>query len=76
MAALLTLPFHDLDGLPGENAVSDFAQGHHRGFVIGPGDQRFDAIGQLSRPLGGEQHQIEAVVDMIEAVLDSNACHG
>src|SRR5690606_16542737 len=58
-------------------AAGDLAQGHHGGLVVLPGDLRFLAAGgQLTRALGGQHDQLEAVIDVFQAVFNGYAGHG
>ena len=57
-------------------ALGDFTQGHHRGLVVLPFDERVGAVRQPARALGREQHELEHVLDVVQTVFDGNAGHG
>lgn len=70
------LPDGAFDGLVETNlAFGDLAQGGYARFVIAS-DQAPGAVGNLTRPLGGEDHQGESIGDLVQAVFNCNACHG
>ena len=53
----------------------DFAQCDDGGFVVFPLDGRFGAIRKLASALRGDQHELEEIRDVVQAVFDSNAGH-
>src|SRR5439155_184107 len=74
LVVVLTLEGSAHGAVEAHLAGRDFAQRQHRRLVLGL-DQRPRAGHQLPRPLGGEQHQREAVVDERKAVLNGDAGH-
>jgi hypothetical protein len=61
--------------LRGDVAGRDLPQCHHGGLVVLPGYGRFRTVRQPSRPLRGEDHELEDVVDVLEAIFDGDASH-
>ena len=59
-----------------DQAVGDLAQGQHGGFVVLPAQGGRGAVGQLPGALGGHQHQLETVGDVVQTVFYGDACHG
>ena len=59
----------------GHVAGRDFTQRHDRGLVVLPGHERVDAVYQLAGTTTGQQDQIETVVNIVEAVFNSDSCH-
>ena len=57
-------------------AFRDLAQRDDRRLVIFPVDHRLSAVGEAARALGREQHELEQVVDVLQAVFYGNAGHG
>src|ERR1700690_2626790 len=55
-------------------AGCDFAQRRDRGLVVAI-DAGSRSAGQLSRALGGQHHQREAIRDLIQAIFDGDASH-
>ncbi len=64
-----------LEDLGANVAGRDFAQRHHGGLVVFPLHRRFGAIGQLAGALGGHQHQLEQVRDVVERVFNRDTGH-
>src|SRR5688500_17367424 len=56
----------------GDVARGDFAKGDNRGLVVFPAHGGLGAIGQAASALGGQQHELEEVIDVMQAVFDSN----
>src|SRR5205814_1165055 len=67
----------DLGDVLGEAhlAVGNFAQ-RGDGRLVVAADQRAAAFGELSRALGGEDHQCEAVANLLETIFNGDASHG
>ena len=65
---------HALEHFETDVAVGDFAKRQNDGLVLG-----FDlgrvALSQLTRAVGGDEHHLEAVRDLLEAVFNGNAGH-
>jgi hypothetical protein len=59
-----------------ERLAGDLAQRHDRVLVAVAVHQRIGAAGELARPVAGQKHQIEAVRNLVDAVLDGHAGHG
>ena len=57
-------------------ARGDLAQRQHRGLVVVDRHGGFGAIGQAARALRGQQHQLEQVIDVLQAVFDGDSGHG
>src|SRR5688500_2416296 len=55
--------------------LGDLAQGDDRILVAVAIDGQLGAAGNLPRPLGRKQHQIEPVRDLVDAIFDGNARH-
>ncbi len=61
--------------LDGDVAGGDFAQGDNRGLVVFPAQRGLGAIGQPAGALGSQQHELEQVVDVVQAVFDGDTGH-
>jgi len=57
-------------------ACGDFTQRDDRRLIVLTLDQRLGAIGYPPRTLGGNNNQIEQVIDVLEPILDSDSGHG
>ena len=57
-------------------ACGDLAQGDHGGLVVLPGHRGLGAIGEPARALGSQQHELEQVFDVVQAVFDGDTGHG
>ena len=62
------------DGGPHE-AFGNLAQGNDGGFIIFPFNQRLHTIGELPGTLGCDQHQLKTIINLVETIFYSNACH-
>jgi len=59
----------------GNVAGCDFAQRHHGRLVILKRQRGLRSIGKPARALGSEHHELEQVIDVVQAVFDGNAGH-
>ncbi len=64
-----------LDLLEPDGLVRDLAQRHHGVFVVVPLERDRRARGDVTRPLGRNQHQLEAVRNLEDAVFNGYARH-
>ncbi len=64
-----------IEDFTSDMTLGDLAQSHHRGLVILQLNQGFTTIGKLAGTLGGNQYQLETIVDVIQAIFDSNTRH-
>ena len=55
--------------------VGDLAQRDHRVLVVVRLDRQMCAVGNRTRPMGREQHQLETVGNLVDAVFDGHARH-
>ena len=55
--------------------LGNLAQRDDRVLVVVAVERQRRARGDLARPLGGQQDQLEAVRDFDDAILDGNPCH-
>ena len=59
-----------------DKAFFDFAQGDYRGFVIFGGDVRvFTTDGELTGAFAAYHDQLKTVINVIQTIFNSNACH-
>ncbi|HAJ12323.1 MAG TPA: hypothetical protein DCM06_07145 [Comamonadaceae bacterium] len=65
---------HLLEHLEADLAGSDFAQRRDGGLVLAF-DLRGMALAEHAGTVGGGQHQLEAVGDLLQAIFDGDACH-
>ena len=73
---VLVLTIHLVEDGNVDVAVGDLAQGDDGGFVVLFCHVRIlSASGELTRPLGSDHDEFEAVLDPLEAILDGNTCH-
>jgi len=56
-------------------ALGDLPQGDDGGFVVLPGHQGLAALLQLVGALGGQQHELKTIGDLLQAVLDGDTGH-
>ena len=61
--------------LGADQAVGHFTQGDHGGLVVLALHPGLVPHGQLPGALGGDQDQLEAVVDVFQAIFNGNAGH-
>ena len=64
-----------LDAAEVDGFVGDLAQRDHRVLVVVAVDGQLLAAAQVARALGGEQNQLEAVGNLLDAVFDGDARH-
>ena len=64
-----------LDAAEVDRLVGDLAQRDHRVLVVVAVDGQFLAAAQVARALGGEQNQLEAVGNLLDAIFDGDARH-
>jgi hypothetical protein len=55
--------------------LGDFSQGHDGIFVIVAIKRQNTACGDRPSPVGGEQNEIEAIRDALNAIFDGNPGH-
>src|SRR3984885_15038359 len=60
----------------GHVAGGDLAQRQHGRLVVLERQRRLGAVRQAARALRGEQHQLEEVIDVLQAVFYGNTGHG
>ena len=68
-------PVENTMTLDGDVARSDLAQGHDCGLVVLPAQRGLGTIRQPARALGGQQHELEQVIDVVQAVFDGDTGH-
>ncbi len=59
----------------GDGLLGDLAQRDDRVLVVVAVERQFLAAAEVARALGGQQHQLEAVRDLLDAVFDGDARH-
>ncbi len=58
-----------------DRLLGDFAQRDDRVLVVVAVERQFLAAAEVARALGGEQHQLEAVGNLLDAIFDGDARH-
>jgi hypothetical protein len=58
-----------------DQTIGNLTQRHHGRLVILPIQQGLSAGSQLTRPTGGDQNQLKAVVYVVQTVFYGNTCH-
>ena len=72
------LPGHGgvLDRIEADGFVGDLAEGHHGVLVVVPIDHDLGAGGHGAGAVRGQQHEAEAVGNLLDAIFDGDAGHG
>ncbi|MDT4872865.1 hypothetical protein FQZ97_1080750 [compost metagenome] len=56
-------------------AIADFTQGNDGILVVVARDGDLGAGGNHARTVSGHEHEVEAIVDLLDAVFNGDACH-
>ena len=65
-----------LEQITSNLAFGNFAQGYHRRLIVLFRYQRLEPLGsELAGPLGSQHYQLEAVINVFQAIFNGNSCH-